>query len=137
MDIQKSGNIGTEQARTRSQQQAVERKPEQGEQQKAAQGTKIPTGANSGQENAAASVGKETKGAPRQQADASAQAAAASPTTAQTSASATTTSEDDAAYQAIVQKADNGQTLTSSELSQLRTKDPARYNRAVKAMEAR
>lgn len=64
-------------------------------------------------------------------------AATASAEAATTDAATTTDEDDDSAYEAIVQKADTGQTLTSSELSQLRAKDPARYSRALQAAQAR
>jgi|GEM_PF-1940147 len=53
------------------------------------------------------------------------------------STASTTDSESDAAYQAIVNKANSGQELTSSELSTLRSKDAALYAKAVRAQQAR
>lgn len=52
----------------------------------------------------------------------------------------TTTSsddDDDASYQAIVNKVNSGQQLTSAELSTLQAKDAALYARAVRAQNAR
>jgi len=61
----------------------------------------------------------------------------ASTAAAALSTASTSDSESDAAYQAIVSKANSGQELTSSELSTLRSKDAALYAKAVRAQQAR
>lgn len=55
----------------------------------------------------------------------------------QAATTTTTEDDDDSSYEAIVAKADSGQTLTASELATLRAKDPTRYSKAVKAQSAR
>lgn len=57
--------------------------------------------------------------------------------TTSTAVASTDSEEEDSAYQAIVAKADSGQTLTSAEMSQLQAKDPGRYQKALRNQEAR
>ncbi len=138
MEIGKTGNAAGDYRQISSaQQKPPPSQKEEAEQQTVdsaagAQTVLLETVAPSGQ--SAARNGGASNQSPK-----SAEAAAAAQQSSTVQALTTQSSEedDDATYQAIVAKADSGQQLTSSELSTLRTKDPARYSRAIQAQAAR
>lgn len=137
MDINSIGNLNSEYTRLVSRQQEAEKAPQAGMEEQEAQSTRVPSAMPSGQSGGASGAAQSSDEAKAKRDEAALKQAAASAGAA--AATVTTTEEDDedSAYEAIVAKADSGQTLTSSELSQLRAKDPSRYYKALRATEAR
>lgn len=115
-------------------QQAQTETLEKGAEEQAAQTRQVPPSMPAGAQGGTAAAGQDTGNTARQ-------STAVQQAAAQADASAVTTvtvdEEDDTAYESIVRKADSGQALTGAELSTLKSKDPARYARAMRQAEGR
>lgn len=133
MGISGIGGIGTDYSRYQIQQADAQKLPDENEEQ-AMQQMQAPPPA-----------GKPEQAGGGQQAASGGQAGGQMPqaaaggvqSTAATIESLTEDSDEDDEDQAIINKANSGSELTSSELSRLKDADPALYSSAVKAKQAR